>query len=80
MPSFDPNALREGTVYKKSNGLYAVHTLDQIVACELSSKLRKDLVTRRKMGALPPSVRSKPLTRSRWETAYAIFRPTAAAV
>jgi ribosome biogenesis GTPase / thiamine phosphate phosphatase len=44
MPSIDPNALREGTVYKKSNGLYTLHTQDQIVTCELSSKLRKDLV------------------------------------
>jgi ribosome biogenesis GTPase len=44
MPSFDPDALREGTVYKKSNGLYTVHTQDQVVTCELSSKLRKDLV------------------------------------
>jgi putative ribosome biogenesis GTPase RsgA len=50
MPSFDSNALRKGTVYKKSNGLYAVHTLDQIVACELSSKLRKDLVHSEKYG------------------------------
>ena len=50
MPSFDLHALREGTVYKKSNGMYTVHTRGQSVACELSSKLRKDLVCSEKNG------------------------------
>ena len=44
MPSFDEKALLEGTVYKKSNGLYAVHVPGSILTCELSSKLHKDLV------------------------------------
>lgn len=45
MPSFDSDALREGTVYKKSNGLYTLHSQGQVLTCELSSKLRKELVT-----------------------------------
>jgi ribosome biogenesis GTPase / thiamine phosphate phosphatase len=45
MPSFDPSALRQGAVYKKSNGLYTVHSEEQVVICELSSKLRKELIT-----------------------------------
>ena len=44
MPSFDEKALLEGTVYKKSNGLYSVHLAGSILTCELSSKLHKDLV------------------------------------
>ena len=44
MPSVDEKALLEGTVYKKSNGIYAVHVLGNILACELSNKLRKDLI------------------------------------
>ncbi len=44
MPSYASHALHEGTVYKKSNGLYTLHSQDQIVTCELSSKLHKELV------------------------------------
>jgi ribosome biogenesis GTPase len=39
----EPNGTREGTVFHKSVGTYAVHTKSEIVQCAISSKLRKHL-------------------------------------
>ncbi|MCL4560860.1 MAG: ribosome small subunit-dependent GTPase A [Chloroflexi bacterium] len=38
------NANDEGVVYKKSTGLYYVHTPERVVPCALSNRLRKQLI------------------------------------
>lgn len=43
-PPPQPQQVLQGTVYKKSLGHYEVHVGDHVVACTLSSKLRKHLV------------------------------------
>ena len=43
-PPPKPQQLLQGAVYKKSLGHYDVHMGDRVVACTLSSKLRKHLV------------------------------------
>jgi ribosome biogenesis GTPase / thiamine phosphate phosphatase len=44
MPSYKEHTLLEGVVFRKSNGIYAVRSGEQMVTCELSNLLHKDLV------------------------------------
>ena len=54
MPSVDEQSLRSGVVFRKSNGIYAVHGPDALETCELSNRLHKDLVY---PDAAPSSIR-----------------------
>jgi len=43
-PLQDGDNIREGIVYKKTIGVYTVHSEGRVIPCALSSRLRKDLV------------------------------------